>query len=311
MTLIGSFALIGFPFLTGYYSKDFILELACSKLHFTGNLAYWLGVPAASFTTFYSYRLLFLTFLNANRSFKGTVSGVRGPHALESIPLILLAFGSLFIGYLTKDMIIGLGSAFWGNSIFVCFVNTTFLEAEYLPYHIKMIPFIFSHLGIFFAYHTTFFLSSSSRGLSWAHDPFSNSSFQKNIYWRELSSIPAVQKMHTFYARSWGFDDLYNRIIVQNLMSAGYHITFRLFDAGWIAHFGPYGISKTITSLSRKFSSLATGYVWHYGLIMTIAIALLVLFFFSGHWVSLLEQRDASCFALFLTFFYLISVSFL
>jgi NADH-ubiquinone oxidoreductase chain 5 len=165
MTLIGSFALIGFPFLTGYYSKDFILELACSKLHFTGNLAYWLGVPTASFTTFYSYRLLFMTFINKNNSFKQTVFNARESRAYISIPLILLAFGSLYIGYLTKDMIIGLGSAFWGNSIFILSGNVTFLEAEYLPYHIKMIPFLFSHLGIFFAYHTTFFLSSSSRSL--------------------------------------------------------------------------------------------------------------------------------------------------
>jgi hypothetical protein len=54
-------------------------------------------------------------------------------------------------------MIIGLGSSFWGNSIFILSDNLSYLEAEYLPYHIKMIPFIFSHLGLFFAYHTTSF----------------------------------------------------------------------------------------------------------------------------------------------------------
>ena len=70
MTLIGSFALIGFPFLTGFYSKDFILEVACSKMHFTGNFAYWLGTLSVCFTTFYSYRLLFLTFINKTNSFK-------------------------------------------------------------------------------------------------------------------------------------------------------------------------------------------------------------------------------------------------
>jgi NADH-ubiquinone oxidoreductase chain 5 len=73
MTLIGSFALIGFPFLTGFYSKDFILEVACSRgagefMHFSGNFAYWLGTISVSFTTFYSYRLLYLTFLNRANS---------------------------------------------------------------------------------------------------------------------------------------------------------------------------------------------------------------------------------------------------
>ena len=70
MTLIGSLALIGFPFLTGFYSKDFILEVACSKMQFTGNFAYWLGTLSVCFTTFYSYRLPFFTFLNKTNSFK-------------------------------------------------------------------------------------------------------------------------------------------------------------------------------------------------------------------------------------------------
>jgi NADH-ubiquinone oxidoreductase chain 5 len=99
MILIGSFALIGFPFLTGYYSKDFILEIACSKFHCAGNLAYWLGTITVSFTTFYSYRLVFFTFLNRNNSV--TRLGGRSKHALHEanifmgLPLVLLAFGSL------------------------------------------------------------------------------------------------------------------------------------------------------------------------------------------------------------------------
>jgi NADH-ubiquinone oxidoreductase chain 5 len=117
MILIGSFALIGFPFLTGYYSKDFILEIACSKIHFVASLAYWLGTITVSFTTFYSFRLVFLTFLNKNNSFKQFICSTPGhpmheADILMGLPLVLLAFGSLFVGYLTKDMIIGLGSPF-------------------------------------------------------------------------------------------------------------------------------------------------------------------------------------------------------
>jgi NADH-ubiquinone oxidoreductase chain 5 len=63
------------------------------------------------------------------------------------IPLLVLAVGSLFLGYCSKDMIVGLGSAFWGNSIFVLSEHTSYLEAEYLPYHIKAIPLIFGHIG--------------------------------------------------------------------------------------------------------------------------------------------------------------------
>jgi NADH-ubiquinone oxidoreductase chain 5 len=112
MTLVGSFALIGFPFLTGFYSKDFILEIACAKMHFTGNMAYWLGTLSVSFTTFYSYRLVYLSFLNRTDAAKNYVLHAHEPQARMSIPLIILAVGSLFVGYLTKDMIIGLGSGF-------------------------------------------------------------------------------------------------------------------------------------------------------------------------------------------------------
>lgn len=112
MTLIGSFALIGFPFLSGFYSKDFILELAGSKLYFTGHMAYWLGTLSVSFTTFYSFRLVFLTFLNRSNSFKKRVVGAHEPQIFMSLPLIVLAVGSLFVGFFTKEMIIGLGSPF-------------------------------------------------------------------------------------------------------------------------------------------------------------------------------------------------------
>lgn len=114
MILIGSFALIGFPLLTGYYSKDFILELACSKIHFTGNIAYWLGTLSVSFTTFYSYRLVFLTFLNSSRRSAGhaRLYDAAEPNIFMALPLVLLSTASIFIGYLGKDMIIGLGSAF-------------------------------------------------------------------------------------------------------------------------------------------------------------------------------------------------------
>lgn len=297
MTLIGSFALIGFPFLTGYYSKDFILELACSKLHFTGNLAFWLGTISVSFTTFYSYRLLFLTFINKNNGLKNFVLKAHEPNALMSIPLILLAFGSLFVGYLSKDMIIGLGTPFWGHSLFVLTENVTFLEAEYLPYHIKMIPFIFSHIGILVAYNTTFFLSSNKylllntykdtgadtkdtnilvRSLEKSSIAWTNLSVQKNILFFKFHTHKNVIKIYTFFNQKWHFDDLYNRFIVQKVITFGYDVSFKLFDAGWIAYLGPYGIAKTVNSLSKNLGKLQTGFVYHYAFIIVIAITLFV-----------------------------------
>lgn len=113
---VGSLALRGFPFLTGFYSKDVILELAYGSFTVEGRFAYTLGVRAAFFTAFYSRRLVGLTFLGS------TGNEAKGPrvhyeHAHESplpraLPLFLLSFASLFVGYTSRDRRIGLGTDF-------------------------------------------------------------------------------------------------------------------------------------------------------------------------------------------------------
>jgi NADH:ubiquinone oxidoreductase subunit 5 (subunit L)/multisubunit Na+/H+ antiporter MnhA subunit len=165
-----------------------------------------LGVLTATFTTFYSYRLLFLTFLNKTNTYKNHVSHAHEPSIFMSIPLIVLAFGSMFVGYLTKDLIIGFGSSYWGNAVFILSDNLSYLEAEYLPYHIKMIPFVFSHFGLFVAYHTTTFffnvfphmesLTSLTKDCSRSIVPVlsnresdaSSLSLQKHFHLRELTN---------------------------------------------------------------------------------------------------------------------------
>ena len=282
----------------------------------TGNLAYWLGTLSVSFTTFYSYRLVFLTFLNDNRSLKQHVIHAHEANPIMAIPLMILAFGSLFIGYLTKDMIIGLGSSFWGQSLFILSENVTFLEAEYLPYHIKMIPFLFSHLGIFFAYHTTFFIGAKThsdfgvnRRLSsprtTSQEDIWQLSFQKNLmFYRFTTSMPILIKFYTFFNQKWHFDDLYNRFLVQKVIDFGYHISFRLFDAGWIAYLGPYGLSSSIQYGSRKFSQLQTGFVYHYAFIILVAITLFIIFLFSWDLIPFLSSSEnALYFVFFITFF--------
>ena len=271
-----------------------------------------------------------MAYLNKNNSFKQSILHAHEPKICISIPLILLVLGSLFIGYLTKDMIIGLGSSFWGNSIFILSDNLSYLEAEYLPYHIKMIPFIFSHFGLFFAYHTTSFIliganTSTGRIIPTfpSMDATFNSketvmnntiilrqpltyrnSFQKTLYLRELTFRFLPLSIYTFFSRTWGFDDFYNRLIVQKLITFGYSISFRLFDLGWIAYLGPYGISKSILFLSRKFASLATGYVYHYAFIILTALIFFIFFFILRNF---LFENNILYFVFILTLFYLIN----
>jgi NADH-ubiquinone oxidoreductase chain 5 len=148
MIFIGSSALIGIPFLTGFYSKDCILELAIAKYNYVGNYCYFLGCSAAFCTAFYSFRLLFLTFVNSTNTFKVNIQSAHEADLKMITPLIVLGFGSMFYGYLTRDLIIGLGSMFF-NQTYTFTYNFNMFDSEFLLAFIKNIPLIFTLSGAF------------------------------------------------------------------------------------------------------------------------------------------------------------------
>ena len=141
MILIGSLALVGFPFLTGFYSKDVVLEVALSSPTFIGNFAHWLGCLAAFCTSFYSFRLIFLTFLNNTNSNKAYIENAHEAPLIMVLPLMFLAFGSIFWGFFSKDLFIGVGTPFFLTSLTTNFDNLVILEAEFAPTILKNIPF--------------------------------------------------------------------------------------------------------------------------------------------------------------------------
>jgi len=159
--LIGSLALMGFPFLTGFYSKDTILEVAYAKYTVWGHFSYYLGTFAAFFTAFYSIRLLFLVFLaepNGNRAV--IVNAHEGSWRI-GFPLFILSILSISIGFLTRDLFIGFGTDFWGSAIFVLPENYTLSDIEFIDIFYKLLPLIFSISGASFAYFLFCFNLSS------------------------------------------------------------------------------------------------------------------------------------------------------
>jgi len=111
-TIVGSLALIGFPFLTGFYSKDVILELAYGSFTFEGRFVHTLGSIVAFFTAYYSIRLVGIVFLRPANGLRTNYEHVHESPFPRKFPLIILSFASLFVGYSTRDIIIGLGSDF-------------------------------------------------------------------------------------------------------------------------------------------------------------------------------------------------------
>jgi len=256
MMLIGSLSLMGFPFLTGFYSKDVILELAYAKFTIDGTFAHWLGTISAFFTAFYSFRLIYYTFLSSPNGSKAIYTHAHDAPPIMSLPLIILAFGSIFVGYLGKDMMIGLGTNFWGNSIFVLPEHLIQIDAEFIPSWIKMTPVAFSLLGASLALiiYVNFSSILSKFLLS--------SSFSRNIY--------------TFLNKRWYFDIVYNNLVGRPLLSIGYNVTLNTLDKGVIELIGPQGLQNMILNLSNKVSQIQTGYIYHYAFMMLIGVTSLL-----------------------------------
>jgi NADH-ubiquinone oxidoreductase chain 5 len=149
--LIASSSLIAFPFMTGFFSKDFLLESAYGNYTFSSMSVYIIAVIGAIFTTLYSVKTIYLTFLTSPNGSKIYYKKITESDFFISLPLIILAVFSIFFGYITKDIFIGLGSNFFiDNSIFIHPMHESILNTEFsIIYYIKLLPFVFSIIFIF------------------------------------------------------------------------------------------------------------------------------------------------------------------
>jgi proton-translocating NADH-quinone oxidoreductase chain L len=150
--LIGSLALMGFPFLTGFYSKDTILEVAYAKYTVWGHFSYYLGTFAAFFTAFYSIRLLFLVFLAEPNGHRTVILNAHEGSWRMTFPLFILSILSISVGFLTRDLFIGFGTDFWGSAIFVLPQNYVMSDIEFVDLFHKLLPLIISLTGASLAY---------------------------------------------------------------------------------------------------------------------------------------------------------------
>jgi len=281
---IGSFALMGFPFLTGFYSKDVILEVAFAKYTNSSHFAYWLGTFAAFFTAFYSLRLAFLTFLSEPNGFKSVILGAHDSSFKMALPLLILAFPSIFIGYFSRDLFVGFGTGFWNNSIFNFPTNLNIIDAEFAPQFFKLLPVCLSIFGAFLALLLYTF-------------------FSKNLYFFKTSL--GGKKIYNFLNRKWFFDKFYNEFIVQAFLNFGYHISYKAIDRGFIEMIGPYGLSKTVLMKSRTLSNLQTGSVYDYSLWMFVGFVSILFFVEFSTFFFSLAHVDPNLIVLFfiVTFF--------
>jgi len=255
MFLIGSLSLAGFPFLSGFYSKDIILELVFTKYTITSTFAYWLGVVTAFFTAIYSFRLIYYVFYSPNNSFKNIVKYSHESPMAMTVPLFVLSFGSMFSGYLMKDLFIGLGSDFFVDSIFVLYSNLIIIDSEFIPFYIKLIPTFISLFGMF----SGVFLIKYFEQL-----------FVK------IRFFSLFNKIYNFLIHKWYFDFIYNDLIAKNFLIASYNVCFKLLDKGFVELIGPKGISYIIYEFSINIRKQQTGFIYQYICVMNLGVILFI-----------------------------------
>ncbi len=280
--LVGSLALMGFPFLTGFYSKDVILELAYGSFIVEGRFVHILGSFAAFFTAYYSTRLLILTFRRPANGFRVVYEHAHESALPMAIPLFVLSFASLFVGYLTRDMMIGLGSDFWGNAIFVMPSHHYMLEAEWLDSLIKMIPLFFSFGGVFMAFFQYIFTFES-------------------LFKLKMTSLGRY--FYTFLNRKWFFDKVYNEFIAAPLMRFSYVYTYQTLDRGFFEWLGPQGFSTEIMNYSYNYIKYSIGFVSRF-MYFFISVLVIIFLFVSG-WSSLSIIIDFAVILQIIIFFFI------
>jgi len=241
--LIGSLSLLATPWLTGFYSKDLILELAYGAYSFSGTYAYILGSLTAGITAFYSFRLISLVFLTVPNGPKSVYDNIHEAKLLVIIPLVILAIFSIFFGFIFADLFVGVGTDFFGNSLYISPNNISIVEAEFsLPLIIKLLPALLSLFGATIAIY------------------FYNFNPQFII---EMTETKLGRKVYKFLNGKYFFDIIYNKYIITAGFNIGYNIS-KVLDRGVIELVGPYGLAnmfnKTALSISTSDNRIISNY---------------------------------------------------
>ena len=249
LMLIGTLALTGFPFLSGFYSKDAIIEFAYFKNSSIGYYAMTVGIFTAFLTAIYSWRLFFKTFHGKYNNLELPIEKTHESPLVMLIPLIFLSLGALFAGYAFKDMFIGHHYLdFWKKSIF--FIK----EIEH------------SHLPLWLLFSTPVLVTIAI--------PLSYYLYIKNTDF--LSGIRKLNEpLYNFLLNKWYFDELYEAIFVKPLKSIGIFL-WKKGDQNTIDRYGPDGFSKIIKYLSNKAVKFQSGYIYDYAFVMLLGLSFLL-----------------------------------
>ncbi len=250
LMLVGTLALTGFPLLSGFYSKDAIIEFAYLKGNTLGYYAASIGIFTALLTSIYSWRLFFKTFHGDFNNRSINIHKIHESPMIMIIPLIILAIGSVFSGYFLKDLFIGFEKSyqFWNSSIF-------FLEPLSNEHPPKWFLFLTPSLVIFSIPLAYYFFVKRKDLLTYI--------------------VNGNKPLYNFLKNKWYFDEIYEFIFVKSLKKFGFYL-WKKIDGLLIDRFGPDGISNVIKILSNKAVKFQSGYIYQYAFIMLVGFSALL-----------------------------------
>ena len=252
MMIIGTLALTGFPLLSGFFSKDAIIEFSYLRGNTTGIIAAYVGIFTAFLTAIYSWRLIFKTFHGQYNNDEIKIEKIHESSFLMLIPLSILSVGSVFAGYVFKDLFIDQLNTFnfWKDSI--KFLN----------------PLSTGHPPLIIIYITPILVTLSI--------PFSYYLFVKNK--KILTSIVDANKsIYNFLLNKWYFDEFYEIIFIKPSKKIG-KFFWKSIDLNTIDRFGPDSISKIIKILSLKATKFQSGFIYQYAFIMLLGFSAILTF---------------------------------
>lgn len=250
--LIASLSLVAFPFMTGFYSKDFILESSYGQFYFSSTVVYFIATIGTMFTTLYSVKVLYLTFLTNPNGPSINYKQAHEGDIFMSLPLIILAIFSIFFGYITRDIFIGLASGFFAdNSLFIHPSHEIMLNTEFaVPSIFKLLPLIL-----------TITLTIMSLVLS-------EYLFNLLVYFK-FSKVG--YNIFSFFNQRFLIEMFYNKYITGLFLKLGGQTT-KVLDKGSIELIGPFGLEKALLNISRTIATLDTGVITSYALYILIGL---------------------------------------
>jgi len=255
--LIASLSLVAFPFMTGFYSKDLIIESAYGQFNLSSIIIYFIATIGAMFTTLYSVKVLYITFLTnpngplVNYKFTTNKAAHEGDIYM-SMPLIILAIFSIFFGFLAKDIFIGLGSDFFSdNALFIHPSHEIMLNTEFF------VPVFYKLLPLFFTLSLT--------ALSILFTEF----YPKLLINFKFSTLG--YNIFSFLNLRFCVEKLYNMFVIENVLTMGGQ-TNKEMDKGAVERFGPVGLGNKTTEVSTSVNELSTGVVTNYALYILVGL---------------------------------------